>query len=966
MEHIAKYQLTQVRNQVSQLIQEANHCVQWSDKFLKEDIRSATNEKIKDYRRKLKKIEFALLENPSSALYGESQVGKSYLIKNLLSKADEVFNIVDVSSGEKYDFLEKINPKGEGTEATSVVTRFSTQVEIIDKNYPIKIRLLSPKDIVLMLADSYFSDVEDHSNLPNGDKINQHIDYLMQTFNNSSLHQSFFTEDDVYDIRDYLAQNFKSFTTDLIPSKLWEFTAAIIERVDYSNWYKIFEIIWGKNVHITAIFNDLIEQLSQLGFANIAYAEFKAVLREYGTILHVARLREITGAPLYEDVVSGKYVNTVDLIIPQPQGNIHHVANKSKLCALTAELVFKVESEIETQKAFLKNSDLLDFPGARSRLKNQESKIEKSHIGDMVLRGKVSYIFNKYSAQYLISNLFLCNRNQKIEVKYIPKLLNTWIETYIGDTPQKREEFLSNSQLPPLYVIYTFFNADLEFNPINDKIDTLGEKWTKRFNTIFENEIVTNNFNWHKNWTTNEPYFRNNYMLRDFHYSNTIYKGYRDAAKKEEETPIPIPSFPNYFDKLKESFVKHDFVRNHFDNPEVAWNESALANQDGSALIIRNLSKTASNYARTKKFIRELNEISAGIKEEVEKHYHSDEADKRIRKAAEQAGTIHINMDVVFGQDAYAFGNFMKAFIIKESIVYNLYKEILTKIELVEIKNINHYVLIRNSNPDLRITKSYDENVEILMKTYPQFRTKEDLEDAFSAQNIDLRELFYGEAMKLKNNSLALAETLRDHWFEHYLVKERFESIIQLGFSATALDDLFANIKTAFEKLNLVKIIAQNLRDYVDRFDKIDVAEEMIADISSGIINKFITNFGWSFYSASELENLKSTNQANHLGLNFDVDNGSMPIDNEELAELFDHINEYNELISQVNLNHEVVKNFPNIKNISRWRDLMKISFIANCNIPVYDILANNNLGEILSTLGKYHFQLEQNADTSN
>lgn len=962
MEHIAKAQLALVQTQVSKLIEEVNQSVQWSNKFLKEDIRSSTNEKIKQNRRKLKKIEYALLENPSSALYGESQVGKSYLIKNLLSTSNGDFNIIDESTGESHNFLEKINPKGEGTEATSVVTRFSTQVEIIDEKYPIKIRLLSPKDIVLLLVDSYFSDVEDHVNLPNGDKIRNHIDHLAHLFEQATHQQSYFTEDDVYDIRDYLEQNFKSFTTDLVPSGLWDFAATIIEKLEYSNWYKVFEIIWGKNPHITAIFNDLIEQLSQLGFPTVAYAEFKSVLREHGTILHVSRLREITGEPLYEDVAKNKYIASVELIVKHPQGIIRHVANKSKLCALAAELVFKVDKALEENKDFLKNSDLLDFPGARSRLKNQESKLEKLHIGDMVLRGKVSYIFNKYSAQYLISNLFFCNKNQKIEVKYIPKLLNTWIETYIGATPEKREEFLSNSALPPLFVIYTFFNADLEYNPINDNPESLSEKWTKRFNTIFENEIVTNNFNWHKNWTVSRKEFPNNYMLRDFHYSNTIYKGYRDQGE-EEKIPLEINSFPAYFDKLKESFITHPFVNAHFNKPEETWDASATPNNDGSALILANLGKASTNYARTQKFIRELNQISQEVKAEMDKHYHSDEADKRIRKAAEQAGAIHINMDIVFGQDAYAFGNFMKGFIIKESVVYNLYKDILTKIELVEIKNINHYVLIRNSNPELRITKAYEENIAVLMKTYTYLRNKEEVEAFFADQNIDLRELFYGEANNLKNNSLALAEALRDFWFSHYLIKERFEPIAQLGFSTSALEDLFANIKTAFDKLGLVKIIAQNLRDYVDRFDKIDVAEEMIADISAGLINKFITSMGWSFYSTSEIENLQSTNQANQLGLNFEVENAGDYIDNAELAELFDHINEYNELISQVNLNHDVVKNFPNIKNISRWRDLMKISFIANCNIPVYDMLANTSLGELLKTLGNYHFQLQQGAE---
>ena len=90
------------------------------------------------------------------------KVGKSYLIKNLLSEREEPFYLVDPKDGAQYDFLEQINPRGNKTEATSVVTRFSAIVDILNPDYPIKVKLLTPKDIVLILADSYFADVRNY------------------------------------------------------------------------------------------------------------------------------------------------------------------------------------------------------------------------------------------------------------------------------------------------------------------------------------------------------------------------------------------------------------------------------------------------------------------------------------------------------------------------------------------------------------------------------------------------------------------------------------------------------------------------------------------------------------------------------------------------------------------------------------------------------------------------------------
>lgn len=56
--------------------------IQWADRFGKD---SFPREVFKDYRRRLKRIADALSDNCSAAAYGESQVGKSYLMSSLLS-----------------------------------------------------------------------------------------------------------------------------------------------------------------------------------------------------------------------------------------------------------------------------------------------------------------------------------------------------------------------------------------------------------------------------------------------------------------------------------------------------------------------------------------------------------------------------------------------------------------------------------------------------------------------------------------------------------------------------------------------------------------------------------------------------------------------------------------------------------------------------------------------------------------
>ena len=58
-------------------------------------------------RRKLNKKKFALNGNPAAAIYGASQMGKSYLVGSLLSENEKPFTIID-GNNNKYDFINKI------------------------------------------------------------------------------------------------------------------------------------------------------------------------------------------------------------------------------------------------------------------------------------------------------------------------------------------------------------------------------------------------------------------------------------------------------------------------------------------------------------------------------------------------------------------------------------------------------------------------------------------------------------------------------------------------------------------------------------------------------------------------------------------------------------------------------------------------------------------------------------------
>src|SRR5690554_2735835 len=116
--------MTNTINKKLDIIEKANSWVRDTD-TMKGPKGTAAYRNFVNFRRQLNKKKYALEDNPAAAIYGESQVGKSYLVSSLLSRKGESFNVID-GNGNEYDFIRKVNPAGGGVESTSLVTRFST------------------------------------------------------------------------------------------------------------------------------------------------------------------------------------------------------------------------------------------------------------------------------------------------------------------------------------------------------------------------------------------------------------------------------------------------------------------------------------------------------------------------------------------------------------------------------------------------------------------------------------------------------------------------------------------------------------------------------------------------------------------------------------------------------------------------------------------------------------------------
>jgi hypothetical protein len=946
---------------VNKNVEIVNESLDWvNSSLLRGEEKENTYDALVGMRRKLNRIKTAFSDNPAAVMYGESQVGKSYLVNSLLSEGGN-FKVLDELNDVAHDFLEDINPPGGGIEATSLVTRFSTNYKPLNPEYPIKIKLMSPADIILALSDSYYEDATNH---PPFEDIDEKINAFLERYASMPpLSNQAMTEDDVLYLENYFVKYFTSKVRELTSTKFFKTVSKHITKAPANEWADVFSILWQGKKELTDIFRRLIAVYQTINFSDVCYVQYPAVLRKHGTILNVTRLYEILGTVENTEKVPEFEKETNVLYLVNGVQKTFRIS-KSELCALSYELVFKVNEKLKASKTFLNYMDILDFPGARARLKNQARDIESNNIPEMLLRGKIAYLFNKYSDAFLISNLLLCHNNKKFEARFMPGLLNNWICNFIGSTPEERELFIKESGVPPLFVIGTMFNLDLQYNSTNDKTkdDLITNRWAPRFNRTWEGEVFgTKNREgaWFNNWTTSSKYFKNIFMLRDFLWSErgNVYSGY---SKTRTETLVPVEGWTHgcFMDDLKESFINFKFVTDHFDDPSAYWDAAATPGNDGTALIIEKLTTAAENLeqSRTAKFSRDLESLIKSVFDELRRHFHDDAADQRIAEKVNKAGNIHLELGFLFGKDPYFFGQLMQKFLLKESFIYNYYLKKINDIQLIEKTNLSKYDIIRLENRELKHTDPdmdeqtlFDYNLAVLQKKYNE-PDADKLKKHFEQQKIDLMELFFGETDVIKSNSVILAEGLVEKWTTEVLNIARFKDFVEQGFSESALIDLLDNMRILFNQLEITKLIAKNIRVYVNRYNQIDVILEMIADISAEIINNFVNHMGFEHYSADKLENIRNIDRENKLGLTFDHDFlnfQSMEI--EDLTELFDTLDHLPEILNQRPPNMEALKNVPNFSQYVKWSDLIKIAFVATCNTPTYNVSDNNRLREILN-----------------
>ena len=343
------------------------------------------------------KCEQAARRKMCVGVFGPSQSGKSYLISALARDAKG--SLLADFGGKSYDFITQINPEG-GKESTGLVTRFTTTPpEGLSEGFPIRLRLLTETDVARVLANTYYADCE-HKEAPQPEALAAALDALETRAVQFPVSAGGLSGDDVEDLRDYINKNFSSRPrVQMLQKGFWLRAVELAPCLGLEDRAQLLGLIWDNVPQFQNLYLQLCGALRDLGNPAEAGCPIEALIPRKTSIIDVALLHGLSEPATDMLTILGAEGRKASL-------------PRAVVTALTAEITIHMR---EKPDDFFDHTDLLDFPGYRSRLKleNLNQELERpGTLENLFLRGKVAYLFERYCEEnwdgsHPFSNVFL-------------------------------------------------------------------------------------------------------------------------------------------------------------------------------------------------------------------------------------------------------------------------------------------------------------------------------------------------------------------------------------------------------------------------------------------------------------------------------------------------------------------------------------------------------------------------------
>jgi hypothetical protein len=617
--------------QVADVAREAAIWLEANRAMLKEDPTALARD-FRRFGRRAARLRTAAGRPMGVAVFGASQAGKSYLVNSLATPAGRPLETM--YGNQRLNFLRDLNPPG-GKESTGLVSRFTLRADPAPRETPVPLRLLSQTDVVKILANAFLEDFE----VPNlAPPTPEAIAILFERLSSQGgVLGGGLTSDDVEELREYFDRHFaaRPLLRALGPN-YWRLAAAVIPTLPPAARAEAYAPLWNNMPALTTIAGELIGALASLNFPDVAFCGLDALMPREHSVLDANLVFGL-----------GEAATTAPIIVAAGPGRAS--LPRSILAALIAEITIPLA---ERPWDFFEHTDLLDFPGARSREEITDPAAflaQPGRLGRVFLRGKVAYLFQRYNDEQEIAAMLLCVGPSNQDVQTLPRMIDEWIGLTIGATPAARAV-----QRNSLFFVLTQFDREFEEKAGEDP--TSGERWSARLQASFL-EFFGKSYDWPRNWTPGRA-FDNVFWLRSTAIAFDAVFDYAEHEGVKREVGIAARAAGRVAGK-RAAYLQTAEIVTHFADPVRAWEEALRPADGGISFLAGQLRLVCDPSTKAAQLSGRVEELATDMAQRLRPYFHTGDLAAELARAKKNA--IEVLRALAQCAQAQMFGSLLRS-----------------------------------------------------------------------------------------------------------------------------------------------------------------------------------------------------------------------------------------------------------------------------------------------------------------
>ena len=562
----------------------------WSDEPINKNLMGAhastVSKKIRSSLFLSNNVKSAANYKPTVGIYGPSQAGKSYLSAKF---AENENGILKVNLGSEFDFLQDINPAG-GRESTALVSRFTTDIDHIDQSFPIKANTLSETDIICILANSYFCD-NSHAEYPDVADVEHALgtyEFVGKKFNVSE-------DSDAYRLEHYLVKKVLPKDVSERFTALWDKAVEIKQIRSLQERAEVYSLLWNRNEQFTKLFIKLTASLQELGNEPEIHLPISSLTPRSTSIIDVSILEHLDGQKSDVEVIKTS-VKEVSI-------------EKSVLSALISELYLPI---VNPKRTVFEKADLLDFPGARTRFQKRLQDNDENGIHEFFLRGKIDYLFHKFTMDLRLDALVFCIDPGPLNVRELPDSLDDWLQLNCND----QSNFGNN-------LFFTLTKFDTHFPDAAGNQTDESQRFENAIDSGLIQPFARESTSWPLNW--NGTPFKNVFPIRNPNYplhGYFEYEGGIEVAKSERMEARLL--------ELKRGYLESNLVSVHVGNADEKWDDLVQVNGGGAEYLARQIDSLDLDNLKYDNLLGTLNNSAKSVSEMLSMFVQTENGEERL------------------------------------------------------------------------------------------------------------------------------------------------------------------------------------------------------------------------------------------------------------------------------------------------------------------------------------------------